>query len=165
MTRRLVDEREVVAVVLNFRSLDGLEAEQSEDPPHLASGKRDRAQAASAKWRSGSGEVERLSLDAPGPVCLLDGALALAEGVGHPLDELVDHLAHLPAGFRVRDLAEAPPVPGQLPVVPTEIPGPHGVERGRILRRNDCLKSLGRDAMNVGGHALVRAPRATSTSC
>ena len=45
---RLVDQREVVAVVLDLRALDALEAELAEDPPHLAGGERHRAQAAAA---------------------------------------------------------------------------------------------------------------------
>src|SRR5580658_1002944 len=165
MSRRLVDQREVVAVVLDLRAFHGFEPELAEDAPDLAGGERHRAQPAAAqRWR-GAREVERLGFHAPGPRGSFDGALATVARIGHALDELVDHLAHLAARVRVGDLAEAAPVPGQLTVTSPEVSGPHGVERGEVLRRGDGFESLRRDAVDVGGHALVRAPRATSTSC
>ena len=162
---RLVDQREVVAVVFNLGALDALEAELGEDPPHLAGGERHRAQAAATQWRRGPGEIERLHLQALRPSGALDGALAFVEGIADPLDQLVDHLPHLAAPVRVGDLAEAAPKRGQHTVTPTEIPGPHRVERGEVRRGGDCLEGFRRHAVEVGGHALVRAPRATSTSC
>ena len=81
------------------------------------------------------------------------------------LDQLVDHLAHLAPAVCIGDLAEAAPERGQLPVAAPEIPSADCVERDEILRCGDRLERLRRNAMDVGGHALVRAPRATSTSC
>ena len=99
------------------------------------------------------------------PIRALDGPLALVEGIADALDQLVDHLAHLAPSVRVGDLAEAAPERGQLTVAPAEVPGPHRVEGGEVRRGGDCLERLRRHAVEVGGHALVRAPRATSTSC
>ncbi len=165
MSGGLVDEREVVAVVFDLGAVDALEAELGEDPADLASGQRDRAQAAASQWWRRSGEIERLHVHALVPDRPLDGALALIEGIADPLDELVDHLAHLTAAVSVGDLAQAAAKGGQHTVASTEEPGPHRVERGEVRRRGDRLDGFRRHAVEVGGHALVRAPRATSTNC
>ena len=162
---RLIDQREVVPVVFDLGPVDGLEAEQAEDPPDLPSGEGHRAEAAAAqRWRR-TCEIERLGLEALRPCVALDGALALVERVADPLDELVDHLAHLAPAIGVGNLAEASPERCQLAVTPSEVPGPHRVERGEVRRGGDRLEGFRRHAVEVGGHALVRAPRATSTSC
>ena len=162
---RLVDQGEVVAVVFDLGPVDGLEAELAEDPPHLPGGERHRAEAAAAQWRRRAGEIERLGLEAPSPMRALDGPLALVEGIADALDELVDHLTHLAASVRVGDLARGRAETSQLAVAPSEVPGPHRVEGGEVRRGGDCLEGFRRHAVEVGGHALVRAPRATSTSC
>src|SRR6202043_235552 len=97
----------------DFRTLDALEAELTEDPPHLAGGECHRAQAAPTQRRRGSREIQRLHLQALRPGGALDRALAFVDGIADPLDELVDHLAHLAAPVRVGDLAEAAPKRGQ----------------------------------------------------
>src|SRR5580692_8761255 len=81
---RLIDQGEVVPVVFHLRPVDGLEAELAEDPPYLTSGERHRAQAAAAeRWRR-PGQIKRLGLQALRACALLDGALALVEGIGDP---------------------------------------------------------------------------------
>ena len=165
MAGRLVHQREVVAVVFDLGAVDGLEAELAEDPADLARGERHRAEPSAAQRRRGPREVERLRLHALRSGGALDAALALVERIADPLDELVHHLAHLAPPVRVGDLAEAAPEGRQLTVAPSQEPGPHGVERGKVRRGGNRLEGFGRHAVEVGGHALVRAPRATSTSC
>ena len=80
MTGWLVDQGEVVAVVLDLRSVDGREPELTEDAAHLDRGDGHRVEAAASQWWRRTGEVEALGFQAAGPSGDVDGTLAFVGG-------------------------------------------------------------------------------------
>src|ERR1700680_508784 len=165
MPRRLVDQGEVVAVVFHFRSLDRRVSQLREDATDLDRRQGYRVEPTPPQWRRRPGEVQGLRLQAWCPRRALDVTLTVIRRAADALDELVDHLAHLAPAISVGDLAEATAEGGELAIAPAEVPRPDRVECADIRGGRDSSQGVRRNAVQVGGHALVRAPRATSTSC
>jgi hypothetical protein len=75
--------------------------------------------------------------------------MALVDGVGYSLDNLVDGLTELPAGFDVGDAADPPPLHGEQPIATAQVSRLHRVEVRSGASSRDLVDRQRSDPVNV----------------
>src|SRR5207302_10256676 len=119
MAWRLVDEREVVAVVLHLWPPDHRVSQLREDAAHLPRRDGHRVEASTAqRWRR-TGQVEWLVVIFTGGPGL---RAASVDRLRDPRDQRVDRLPQLPAGLDIAYRADAAPQRADRAVSPAQLP-------------------------------------------